>query len=108
MDEELCIKELKLANDKYFEKYFLNQDINIAISKTIMDGLKVLLIAYTRFVFLENSIQTIKRNKKFWENMNEETKITLKLVLRGVKKINKVVQNILLPISEGMEIGKET
>ena len=104
MNEELCIIKLNQANDVYFEKHFLNQDINTGISETMMEGLKVLLKAYTKFVFLENSICRIKSNKKYWKMLDIETKTTIKLVLKGVKNINKVIQNILLPISEGMEL----
>ena len=103
MNEEMCITKLNQANDVYFEKHFLNQDINTGISETMMEGLKVLLKAYTKFVFLENSICRIKSNKKFWKTLDIETKTTIKLALKGVKKINKVILNILLPISEGFE-----
>ena len=107
MDEEMFIKKLNQANDIYFKKHFLNQDINTAISEAMTEGLKVLLKAYAKFVFLENSICRIKNNKKFWKTLDIETKVTVKLALNGVKKINKVIQNILVPISEGMEMDKE-
>ena len=106
MNEELFIQELEKANNKYFEEHFINQDINTAISETMMEGLKILLKAYTKFVFLENSINIIKGNKKFWQKLDNDTKLTTKIILKCIKKINKVIANILLPISEGMNLNK--
>lgn len=106
MNEELFIQELEKANNRYFEKHFQDKDINVAIGETMMEGLKILLKAYTKFVFLENSINIIKGNKKFWQKLDNDTKSTTKIILKGIKKINKVIANVLLPISEGMSLNK--
>lgn len=106
MNEEMCIKKLKEANNTYFEKYFMNYDIGSAVCEGMTDGLKALLKAYTKFVFLENSIQTIKNNKKYWNNIDIQTKSIIKFTFKGVKKINKVIQNVLVPISKDISSNK--
>ena len=81
----------------------LNKDINLALYKTIMEGLKMLLKAYTKFVFLENSIIAIKTNKPLWKKLDNETKSKIKFILKGVKMINKDIKNILFPIAKGLK-----
>ena len=104
MDDELFIKELIEANNVYFKKYFVNNDINTAIYSTFTEGLKILLKAYTKFLFLENGINTIKNNKKVWKSIDYDTKNDIKLFLKGVKMINENIKSILEPITNGMEL----
>ena len=54
--------------------HFADKDINNALFRTMVDGLKILLKAYTKFVFLENSIGMIKNNAKLWKKLDKGTK----------------------------------
>ena len=108
MNEELFIEELKKANDKYFKTHFLNKDIDAALYNAFVNCLKMLLKTNLKFVFLENSIITVKNNKAFWEKTDKKTKESINIILKEIKMINYNIENLLLPISEYFSLDKNS
>lgn len=100
MDYKVLEKQFFDANYKYFEQNFVNQNLNNALYNSVIKELKMLAKTYAKFIFLENSIVMIKSNRKFWRNLDKETKDRTNFILKGVKMINNDIQKILTPISD--------
>ena len=106
MDEQLFIKELTKANDKYFKKHFSDKDIDTSLYNAFVDCLKMLLQTNLKFVFLENSIITVKNNKAFWRKTDKKTKESINIILKEIEMINDDITNLLVPISEYLSLDK--
>ena len=83
---------------KYFEKYFLNKNIDDAVFDAIKNGIVKLSGVYVEFCMICDCLDIIVDNEK----LPIENKKFINDIILGISKIKSDIENIITQIAEGM------
>ncbi len=83
---------------KYFEKYFLNKNIDDAVFDAIKNGIVKLSGVYVEFCMICDCFDIIVDNEK----LPIENKKFINDIILGISKIKSDIENIITQIAEGM------
>ena len=83
---------------KYFEKYFLNKNIDDAVFDAIKNGIVKLSGVYVEFCMICDCLDIIVDNEK----LPIENKKFINDIILEISKIKSDIENIITQIAEGM------
>lgn len=100
-NEEEFKKIINEQRRKYFEKYFLQNNINVALYTASRDAIIKLTTAYLNFALLNDSVNFISNDKLLWKKLSTDTQNQITDIKPGIKEVSKNIENILIAIVDG-------
>ena len=100
-NEEEFKKIINEQRRKYFSKYFLQNNINVALYTASRDAIIKLTTAYLNFALLNDSVNFISNDKLLWKKLSTDTQNQITDTKPGIKEVSRNIENILIAIVDG-------
>lgn len=100
-NEEEFKKIINEQRRKYFSKYFLQNNINVALYTATRDAIIKLTTAYLNFALLNDSVNFISNDKLLWKKLSTDTQNQITDIKPGIKEVSRNIENILIAIVDG-------